>query len=195
MFTGIIERIGVIKKIERKSQTLKITLEANFASPIKVGESISSDGICLTVNAVTSGFFSADVSEETYRVTNLRNALLGKEVNLERALPADGRFGGHFVQGHIDCLGRVIKVVKKAGFAELSVSYPKKYDGLVSRKGSIAVDGVSLTIADKRVGGFSVAVIPETLNSTIIKDYLSGRNVNLEFDILAKYLENLIKAR
>ena len=189
MFTGIIEETGTVKTITNNS----ITIEASTVlEGTKTGDSISVNGVCLTVTELSSKFFKADVSYETINVTSLKYLNNGSVVNLERAMPADGRFGGHIVSGHIDGKGRCKSVTKENSFYKMLIEIPSELTKYVVKKGSITVDGISLTVAEIRDNNVEIAVIPHTFENTNLKKLKSGDFVNIETDILAKYIEKFL---
>ncbi len=183
MFTGIIEDIGVIKKITGKRITVETKLDE-----IKIGDSVAVDGVCLTVCAIASSgsMLEFDVSEETFERSNLRQLKTADKVNLERAIRADGRFGGHFVTGHVDECGKIVGLSPKNNSVVMKIKGNTNY---IIEKGSVAVNGVSLTIAelDEAEGFFAVALIPHTLKSTTLRYAYAGEIVNIEYDVFAKY--------
>ena len=189
MFTGIIEETGKIKAITRN----KITVEAKVVTEgTKQGDSIAVNGVCLTVTNIGADFFDADVSPETLKVTTLGNLKTGFVVNLERALQADSRLGGHIVSGHVDGFGR-IKVIKQDGsFCNITTELPRELAKYAAKKGSIAVNGISLTIADVSNNDVTMVVIPHTFENTNLKTLKAGDVVNIETDILAKYVEKFL---
>ena len=157
-------------------------VSADFGEQIEPSESIAVDGVCLTVAEVCRNGFRADVSRETLDRTTLGNMRVGEKANIERALKAGSRLGGHFVQGHVDCVGRVLRSSRRDSFTTLTISFPREYVNFAVEKGSIAVSGVSLTIAKINSNVIEIAVIPETLKRTTIGDLKAGKEVNLEFD-------------
>lgn len=188
MFTGIIEEIGIIKTL----QAGKLTIAADSVlKGTKLGDSINVNGACLTVTAMSRNTFSIDVMPETLRRTNLGALRPGEGVNLERGLAADGRFGGHFVQGHVDGTGRVISVIPEDEAFLMKVSAPSDIICYVVGKGFIAVDGVSLTVTDCDAVSFKVSLVDYTLQHTTLRHKKPGDLVNLEVDIIAKYVEKL----
>ncbi len=187
MFTGIIETQGTVEEIS----SARIRLGSDMEDLV-VGESISVNGVCLTVVSPAGGSFSADISEETARRTSLGSLQPGSRVNLERAMAAGGRFGGHVVQGHVDGVGAVAGVVELEGSVEMQFSIPAELERYLVSKGSVTVEGVSLTVATLEEGRFSVAFIPHTLVSTTFGAKLPGDPVNIEVDVLAKYVERLL---
>ena len=189
MFTGIIEETGRVKTVTNNKITIlaKTVLEGT-----QVGDSISVNGVCLTVISFGSDYFEADVSPETLRVTALSELKTGSYVNLERAVQAGARLGGHIVSGHIDGVGRGKFVRKNGDFYNIGIELPSELTKYVAKKGSIAVNGISLTVADIEENGVSIAVIPHTFENTNLKDFKVGDFVNIETDILAKYVEKFL---
>lgn len=194
MFTGIIEEVGRLVRAEARGETMVLTVEASkVLQDVHLGDSIAVNGVCLTVTGFDQTSFNADVMPETYRKTNLSALRPGSRLNLERAMPADGRFGGHIVQGHVDGTGR-IRSRNRDQNAVLFTIEPADRSLMrhIIPKGSIAVDGISLTVVDADEASFSVSIIPHTLSQTILSDKQPGDTVNLETDIIAKYIERLI---
>ncbi|MDD5681017.1 MAG: riboflavin synthase [Candidatus Omnitrophica bacterium] len=187
MFTGIIEDLGTVKAIE-KIKDYKLTIESSLFVGQKTGDSISVNGVCLTISDIKPKTASFDVIEETIKKSNLPFLKTGEMVNLERALKAGDRLGGHFVAGHIDCVGRIIKIA-----GELKIKIPKENMKFIVSKGSVALDGVSLTIAELGSDDFTVYLIPHTTKNTILGSKKTGDYVNVEFDLLGKYALNLNK--
>lgn len=189
MFTGIIEEIGKILSITEK----EICIEAkNVLENTKIGDSIAVNGVCLTVRNISKNTFSADISPETYKVTSFPQQKSGSYVNLERAMLSNGRFGGHIVSGHIDGVGKVENISKKSDCYELKIllsDFDAKY---VVKKGSITVNGISLTIAEISKNEITISVIPHTYEKTSLKYLKQGDLVNIETDILAKYVEKFL---
>jgi riboflavin synthase len=193
MFSGIVEGRGTVRSVERKSDVLVVRFAASLPESLPVGGSIAVDGCCLT--AVESGpdGFTCELTGETLRRTRFDDRLVpGTRVNLERPMRADGRFDGHIVQGHVDGIGRVVDLARLVDSAVLTVEPPRELERYLVAKGSVAVDGVSLTVADLRPGSFSVALIPYTLEVTNLGDFGTGDLVNLEVDVIAKYVERLL---
>ena len=189
MFTGIIEEIGKVLSIAEKKAVIecKMVLENT-----KIGDSIAVNGVCLTVTAIDNNSFTADVSPETFMVTALNELKSGSFVNLERALPVEGRFGGHIVAGHVDGIGKVGSVTPNNGFFDLSIELNPRESRYVVKKGSIAINGVSLTVANISGNAIKIAVIPHTFRNTCLRELKSGNYVNIEVDILAKYVEKFL---
>ncbi len=192
LFTGLIENIGVITSSRAIAGGMSLEVNADFEEPLEPGESIAVDGVCLTVAEVCRNGFRTDVSRETLDRTTLGNTRVGEKANIERALKAGSRLGGHLVQGHVDCVGRVVRLIRRDDFASLEINFRREYISLAVEKGSIVVSGVSLTIAKIKSNVIEIAVIPETLKRTTIGDLKPGKEVNLEFDIIAKYVQKQI---
>ena len=199
MFTGIIEAAGKIESLDRSDEggKLRVSLAGapEIAASIKIADSIAVNGCCLTVVEFDGTAFAADLSGETLRRTSFGEKKVGDVVNLERPLAAGARLGGHFVQGHVDGLGRVTRLVPEGENWWLSVRVPENLRRYVAEKGSIAIDGISLTIADWHDGTADIAIIPFTYQVTDVKGMVPGDAVNLETDILAKYVESLLESR
>ena len=201
MFTGIIEHAGTIEALEQTGDGGRLRVRApETAARLKLGSSIAVNGCCLTVVELAADAFSADLSGETLRRTSFGEMKPGRSVNLESPLAAGAELGGHFVQGHVDGVGRVARLVSEGPLANpkswwLSVRVPGELERYVAEKGSIAIDGISLTVASWQDGIAGVAVIPFTYAHTNVKDLTPGDAVNLECDILAKYAERLLDAR
>lgn len=193
MFTGIVEEIGVVEKIQKGRYSAVLTILADkVLEDSKVGDSIAVNGICLTVTSIKSGRFTADVMHETLNRSSLSNIRNGSHVNLERAMQANGRFGGHIVSGHVDGVGRVMRIRKD----DTAIWYTIKADPKVMRyiveKGSVTIDGISLTVAEASQDYFSISAIPHTVAQTVLKDRREGDAVNLETDVIGKYVEKLL---
>lgn len=196
MFTGLVREVGEVAWLRTTDQTLQLLVKApRTAARARTGESISVNGCCLTVTAHREGHCMFDLLAETMERTNFGQLKPGSPVNLERALRVGGRLGGHFVQGHIDCAAKVVGIEEKGPDIRLDIALPDGSGCYVVHKGSIAVNGVSLTVAEANEQRFSVWVIPHTFENTNLGDLEVGDLVNLEFDILAKYVERLITAR
>lgn len=193
MFTGIIEEIGEVKTISKFNNALKIKISAKkILEDIKIGDSISTNGVCLTVTDFTKSDFVVDAVEETVKSTNLLNLKIKDKLNLERALTLSSRLGGHIVQGHIDSIGEIINIRKK----DLSTIYEIKVSNsildLIVTKGSITLNGVSLTVSKVNKNSFEISVIPETIKKTNIANINIKDKVNLETDIIGRYIQKLI---
>ncbi|RTL00937.1 MAG: riboflavin synthase [Proteobacteria bacterium] len=187
MFTGIIEEIGSISSIQHKAATLTITIHANkVLQDVKLGDSIAVNGVCLTVTSFTKNSFTVDVMPVTYHDTTLATLNNGSPVNLERAMAANGRFGGHVVSGHIDGVGTISNKVKTGNAILYTINLDKNLALFCIKKGSIAIDGTSLTIVDVTMDSVQVSIIPHTQSESIIGNKTVGDRVNLECDIMAK---------
>ena len=201
MFTGIIEEVGEITAITPSGDGWRLTVRAPRAAADAVhGESIAVDGVCLTVVGSTESTFDADVMKQTLDVSAIAEATVGSRVNIEKAMPVGARLGGHIVQGHVDGVGTVLQVRPGAEWRVLRVSLPRDAAPLVVDKGSISVDGTSLTVsavsaADAAEHWFEVSLIPETLAATTLGALVEGDRVNLETDILARHVERLLAFR
>lgn len=194
MFTGIIEEIGTIQELRFLREGATITLSAPKIAPyVKLGDSISVDGVCLTATRTGPDFFACDLSAETLRISGFKNAKKGMRVNLERSLMLGDRLGGHLVQGHVDGLGRLAACKPSGEGQEMTFEFPRTLERYLIYKGSIAVNGISLTIASLATDRFSVAVIPHTYESTNLGQLKIGDAVNLEVDVLGKYFERFFQ--
>jgi riboflavin synthase len=194
MFTGIIEEIGIMRSITRQGQAMILSVQAkHILSDVHLGDSISVNGVCLTVIAFDPTSFTVDVMPETYRHTNLQKLQHGDRVNLERAMSAQGRFGGHIVQGHVDSSGRIVSRASEqnAVVFTLEPDDPAIIKYIIPR-GSITLDGISLTVVQVLERTFTVSIIPHTLAQTILYDKHPGATVNIECDLLGKYVERLL---
>lgn len=195
MFTGIIEEIGKIKSIKRGGSAVLITVSAAVViSDVNIGDSIAVNGVCLTVVDFGSDWFSADAMPETLDRSSLGSLRSGSSVNLERAMPVGGRFGGHIVAGHIDGTGRITNIRNDANAIWYTITTDKKVLKYIIEKGSVAIDGISLTVATVDSTSFSVSVIPHTAEKTILTSKNTGDIVNLENDCIGKYVEKLMSA-
>lgn len=194
MFTGIIEEIGVIKSIKSIGSGKRITIECTeILKDSKVDDSISVNGICQTIVRIDNKCFEFDSVEETLKKTTIKYWTENYKVNLERALKLSDRLGGHFVLGHVDTVGRISNIRDLASSKLFEISYPSEYNKYVIPKGSITINGISLTIAESNERAFEVSIIPHTINKTTLKDIKIGDFVNLEFDVIGKYIEKLLK--
>jgi riboflavin synthase len=193
MFTGIIETTAQVISLDRNKTGAHLILQAPDKCAPAVGDSLSINGCCLTLSDLRNGRLTFDLLQETLDRTNLGDLVPGSCVNLEPALSASGRMGGHFVQGHVDCVSAVKSAAKTAADHRLEVDLPCEFARYVVFKGSIAINGVSLTIAKLEAATFTVCIIPHTLEMTNLRFLNPGDLVNLEFDILAKYVERLLQ--
>jgi len=193
MFTGIIEEVGHIVAIEDSGEFRTLRVEAGaILDGIKAGASISVNGVCLTVRTCNAGSFTADLSRETLERTSLNALHAGTVVNLERPMRADGRFGGHIVQGHVDGVGKIRSFDRDGDNWNLRVEFPESAARYIVHKGSIAIDGISLTVASLKTPVLEVAIIPHTFENTNLRHAQAGDSVNLEFDVIAKYVERMM---
>lgn len=196
MFTGIVEEMGRVKALRRDAGAARLTISASIVLDGTVlGDSISVNGVCLTVVDLDKSEFSADVAVETLKVTNLGELKVGARVNLERALQLSARIGGHLVSGHVDAVGRIREKREEGNGWRVFIDAPETVLRTVIKKGSIAIDGVSLTVADVDQSGFSFAMIPHTAKLTTLGFKSAGDGVNLESDIIGKYVERLLSGR
>lgn len=196
MFTGLIEEVGRVISVQRRSQSAILTIRGpKVASDAAIGDSIAVNGTCLSVTTLRGDVFTVDVSAETLRRTTLDRISSGQLVNLERALRLGDRFGGHIVQGHVDGVGTVRSMVPEGNSYRLTIDAPPEVMRYVIEKGSIAVDGISLTVAGMDSTGFWIAVIPQTIKDTTLAHVRTGTRVNLEVDMLAKYVERMLALR
>ena len=189
MFTGIVEEVGVVAKISGNAMTVRAS---KVTGDLKLGDSIAVNGACLTAVSCGRSEFSVDLSPETMRRTSLGQLSVGRPVNLERALLASDRMGGHIVQGHVDGTGRVMSTKPEGDSIIFRIRVPKRLNRYIVEKGFVAVDGISLTVVKRGASSFTMAVIPYTLNNTNLASLSVGDRVNLEADILAKYIESLL---
>ena len=195
MFTGIIETIGVIRQARPSGSQMRLAIDLNrIADGTNLGDSISVNGVCLTVCRLNGTIAEFDVSTESVKKTTLISLKTGSAVNLERAMSAQGRFGGHIVQGHVDGLGKIAAICKQADFAQFHFEVPKELLTQIVLKGSVAIDGVSVTVAKLDATGFEVAVIPTTLKETIWHQSKTGDPVNIETDIFVKTIQQQLAA-
>ncbi len=193
MFTGLIEETGFLEDKIPEGDGLQLVINANkVLDDALIGSSISVNGVCLTVVKKNGKSFSVDTIEETLKKTNLGQLKIGSRVNLERPLKAEARLGGHFVLGHIDTVGKVECIKELSNSHFITISYSDQFKRYLIYVGSIAIDGVSMTVADLKENTFSVGVIPHTWEETIFSTKLAGDSVNLEFDVLGKYVERIM---
>ncbi len=193
MFTGIIEYTGIVKEIISTGTNKSFWVESSLATEVKVDQSISHSGVCLTVEDIKAGSHRVTAIDETLQKTNLGTWDIGTIINLERSLQMNGRLDGHMVQGHVDATGICTAVKEKDGSWEYSISYPEKFAALLIEKGSISLNGISLTAFNVRENSFTVAIIPFTYEHTNLKQLSVNGRVNLEFDMVGKYLQRHIE--
>jgi riboflavin synthase len=194
VFTGITEELGVVQELRVAAEGAKITIAARqVLSGLKIGDSVSVNGVCLTVIQLHATSFQCDISAETLRLSSFKLAKPGARVNLERSLMVGDRLGGHFVLGHVDGIGRMISKTASGPGYVMAFGYPKELERYVVYKGSIAVNGISLTIASLEQASLSVAVIPHTHEATNLRELSAGDPVNLEVDVLGRYFERFFQ--
>ena len=191
MFTGIIENVAQITKLEKHQSNLNITLKSKLASEFKVDQSISHNGICLTVVFIKNDYYCVTAIEETIKKSTIGLWKVGDNINLERAMKIGDRLDGHMIQGHVDQIGQCTKAIEQDGSWLFTIKH-KLLDNVTVEKGSIAINGISLTVVNSRRNCFSVAIIPYTFNNTNFNQLKEGNNVNLEFDILGKYITKIL---
>ena len=195
MFTGIIEDVGKVTGIVRFKDRMSLSVSSSFLDGVKSGESISVNGVCLTVTEIVRSTFKADISPETYERSALRYLNIGDEVNLEKAMGADGRFNGHIVLGHVDTRSMIVNISELGTSRNIEIKLPEEYKKYMTDKCSVSVDGVSLTALYPGRDSFIVSIIPHTALKTNLYHRKIGDWVNLEFDVLARYLEGLLRER
>ena len=191
MFTGIIEDLGVVESLEREATNLHLTIQSRLASELKIDQSVSHNGVCLTVVKRNSSSYTVTAIKETLDKTNLNTLTEGAIVNLERGLKLGDRLDGHMVQGHIDQIGICVDVQSQNGSWTYTFEYEPSLGNITIEKGSVTVNGVSLTVVNSKNTGFSVAIIPYTYEHTNFKHFTIGSVVNLEFDVIGKYVSRL----
>lgn len=194
MFTGIVETCGRIAELRKSGRNLSLAIESEIGHELKVDQSVAHDGVCLTVTEVEGNLHRVDLVEETLQRTRLGKLRPGDRVNLERSLRVGDRLDGHIVQGHVDATGRCERVIDREGSVLMEFSYPPDYRNMLVDKGSITINGVSLTLIDPGEARFRVTVIPYTLEHTTLGLLKAGEEVNLEFDVLAKYFARHMEA-
>jgi riboflavin synthase len=195
VFTGLVAELGSVAAVERTADGARVTVDARLASELAQGDSVAVNGVCLTATRIENGGFSADVMEETLRRSSLENLSGGSKVNLELPMRPADRLGGHIVQGHVDGVGEVASVAREGMSRVVRVACDPSLLKYVVEKGSIAVDGISLTVSALHDDGFEVSLIPETLERTTLGAAEAGTRVNVEVDVLAKHVERLLEAR
>lgn len=195
MFTGIVEAIGTIEKIESDGTNVHFTLSCAFNSDLKIDQSLAHDGVCLTVVECSETSYVVTAIDETMSKTSLGNWRVGDSVNLERCMMMGDRYDGHMVQGHVDTTGTLISIEEKDGSHELTIEHEHSLEWMTVPKGSITVNGISLTVVQSQKGKFSIALIPYTWNETTMHLLNVGDKVNLEFDVIGKYISRMLDAR
>ena len=191
MFTGIVEDLGLVESFEREAANLHIKIRSSLAKELKIDQSVSHNGVCLTVVSCNNSSFTVTAIKETLNKTNLSEINTNQLINLERGIKLGDRLDGHMVQGHVDQIGNCVGIESQDGSWLYDFEYDPSFGNLTIEKGSITVNGVSLTVLNSRTNGFSVAIIPYTFNNTNFKYLEVGSSVNLEFDIIGKYVSKL----
>lgn len=192
MFTGIIETLAKVEKIEKEASNVHFTFSSSITSELKIDQSVAHNGVCLTVVKIHGNQYTVTAIEETLKRTNLGSLAVGNYVNLERCTPANGRFDGHIVQGHVDTTATCVSANNLNGSWEFVFEYEANPKHITVEKGSITINGVSLTVVDSKPNGFSVHIIPYTFEHTNFKSIERGTKVNLEFDIVGKYIAKML---
>ena len=193
MFTGLIEDIGIISSIKRIGNGAELKIDSSIiCNDLKIDDSVSINGVCLTATNIIQTKFDLVAVDETLKKTNVGNIRVGSKVNLERAVRADSRLGGHIVQGHIDCTGRIKSIIPQSKGYMIEIEYPIEFRKYLINTGSITVNGVSLTVANIENNTFKIAIIPHTWDKTTFHLLKANDVVNLEFDLLGKYIENMV---
>jgi riboflavin synthase len=195
MFTGIIEKLGEVKSLRPEGTNLHLSLSCPFTDELKIDQSLAHNGVCLTVVEINGNEYTVTAIEESLQRTSLGSLKVGDAVNLERCMPMNGRLDGHLVQGHVDTVGTCLQVEEKDGSWEYTFEYPPHGEHVTVPKGSITVNGTSLTVVRSEANIFSVAIIPYTYENTVFKDLKPGHKVNLEFDVVGKYVARLLQQR
>ena len=195
MFTGIIEDLGILKKIEKEEGNINLYFKSKLTQELKIDQSLSHNGVCLTVVSVDNDIYKVTAIKETLDKSNLGELKVNSIVNLERAMKSNGRLDGHYVQGHVDQIAKCLSVKETDGSWYYEFEYDNTLNNITIEKGSIAVNGVSLTVVNSKLNGFSVAIIPYTYNNTNFKKIQRGDTVNIEFDMIGKYISKLMDNR
>ena len=195
MFTGIIEDLGILKKIEKEQGNINLYFKSKLTQELKIDQSLSHNGVCLTVVSIDNDIYKVTAVKETLDKSNLGGLKVNSIVNLERAMKSNARLDGHYVQGHVDQIAKCLNVRETDGSWYYEFEYDNTSNNITIEKGSIAVNGVSLTVVNSKLDGFSVAVIPYTYNNTNFKKIQKGDSVNIEFDMIGKYITKLISNR
>ncbi|WP_031426762.1 riboflavin synthase [Flavimarina sp. Hel_I_48] len=195
MFTGIIEDLGQVSQLEQEGGNLNITVTSKLTPDLKIDQSVAHNGVCLTVVNIEGKRYTVTAIEETLQKTNLNTLETGDVINLERAMIMGARLDGHMVQGHVDQTGTVTSVEEKDGSWIFSITYDSALGNLTIEKGSITINGVSLTVINTKKDGFSVAIIPYTFAHTTFKELKAGETVNLEFDVIGKYVSRFMSLK
>jgi riboflavin synthase len=191
MFTGIIETLGIVQEIKKDKDNVHITIASSITDELQIDQSVAHNGICMTVVAITKNLYTVTAIGETIKKTNISHWQIGDSINLERAMKLGDRLDGHIVQGHVDQIGNCIVAKETNGSWYYTFEYDESLENITIEKGSITVNGVSLTVVDSRKNEFSVAIIPYTFENTNFKNFKVGTKVNLEFDVIGKYVSRL----
>ena len=191
MFTGIIETLGIVQEVKKEQDNIHITIDSSMSNELKIDQSVAHNGICLTVVAIQGQYYTVTAIGETIKKTNISNWKVGDRVNLERAMKLGDRLDGHIVQGHVDQIGNCVSVKETNGSWFYTFEYDSALQNITIEKGSITVNGVSLTVVDSGNNNFSVAIIPYTYEHTNFSSFVVGTKVNLEFDVIGKYVSRL----
>ena len=195
MFTGIIETLGTVKSIEKDKENVHITIQSDITHELKIDQSVAHNGVCLTVVNISENKYTVTAIKETIDKTNLGSLKIGEEVNLERAMKLGARLDGHIVQGHVDKTGVCKNILDQGGSTVFTFSYDFEGNNVTIEKGSITINGVSLTVVNSKKDEFSVAIIPYTLEHTTFKNFKVGSEINLEFDVIGKYVARLTELK
>ena len=195
MFTGIIETLGIIQDIKKENSNIHITMNSTITGELQIDQSVAHNGICLTVVAIKNAMYTVTAIDETVKKTNLGDWKIGNSVNLERAMKLGDRLDGHIVQGHVDQIGTCIAAEQTDGSWRYTFKYDETLNNITIEKGSITVNGVSLTVVDSKRNQFSVAIIPYTYEHTNFKNFVVGTKINLEFDVIGKYVSRLYQTQ
>lgn len=193
MFTGIIESLGEVQQLEREGGNLHISINSSITQELKIDQSVAHNGVCLTVVSLDGNSYTVTAIDETLQKSNLGELKVGDKVNLERAMVLGSRLDGHIVQGHVDQTGKCISVLERDGSWFFTFEYDAAQNNITIEKGSITIDGVSLTVVDSGKNTFSVAIIPYTYENTRFNAYKAGSTVNLEFDVIGKYVARIMQ--
>lgn len=191
MFTGIIETLGTVQEIKKDKDNIHITIDSNITKELQIDQSVAHNGICLTVVDIKNNLYTVTAIGETIKKTNISNWKTGDRINLERAMKLGDRLDGHIVQGHVDQIGTCSSIKETNGSWQYTFEYDPSLSNITIEKGSITVNGVSLTVVDSKKNEFSVAIIPYTHEHTNFKDFEVGTKINLEFDVIGKYVSRL----
>ena len=195
MFTGIIEDLGILKKIEKEKGNINLYFKSKLTQELKIDQSLSHNGVCLTVVSIENDIYKVTAVKESLKKSNLGELKVDSIINLERAMKSNDRLDGHYVQGHVYQIGKCLNVKETDGSWYYEFEYDNTSSNVTIEKGSIAINGVSLTVVDSKLNGFSVAIIPYTYNNTNFKNIRKGDVVNIEFDMIGKYISKLLSNR